>query len=178
MGYTDCTVTITDNVPYEGATHEPVCTQITYASNPPSSGNHWPIWAMFKEYATAIPREMYVHDMEHGAIVMLYSCGIGGCPDVVTAYETARTQFGPDATCIATDPSGPASRIVIAPDERIPTPIALAAWQATYTATCIDPPSILEFIQNHYDHGSEHFCTDGWDPADPANGVTACPNIP
>lgn len=34
--------------------------------NPPSGGNHWQQWAAFKEYPTAIRREIYVHDPEHG----------------------------------------------------------------------------------------------------------------
>jgi len=177
-GQSDCTVTVTDNVKYEGATHETVCNQIHYVSNPPSSGDHWPVWAAFKEYTTHVPREMFVHDMEHGAVVMLYNCPSGACPDVVTAFEKARDDFGPDTLCVTGDPMGPKSRIVITPDNQIPAPIALSAWQSTYVATCIDPPSLLDFVKKHYGHGTEDFCSDGVDPTDPNGAVAACMPLP
>jgi hypothetical protein len=172
-GFDKCEVTITDNVRFEGHTHEPVCTVIDYVSNPPSSGNHWPVWAAFKSYDKPVPREMYVHDLEHGAVVMLFNCGTA-CPDVVAALEKTRSDFGIDPLCVMTDSAGPAARIVISPDPKLATPIALTAWQSTYVATCIDAPSLLEFTQKHYGHGTETLCNDGKDPADDASGVPAC----
>ena len=42
---------------------------------------------------------------------------------------------------------------------------AAAAWGATYTATCIDVPSLRAFANDHYGHGREVLCTDGVDVA-------------
>jgi hypothetical protein len=68
-----CLVTI-DTPSFGAATHEPEGTAITYTSNPPAGGPHYPRWASFTAFTTPIPRPYYVHDMEHGAIVLLYKC--------------------------------------------------------------------------------------------------------
>lgn len=172
-GFTSCDVVVTENVAFEGHTHQPVCTPITYVSNPPTSGDHWPVWAMFKQYDAPVPRQMLVHDMEHGAIVMSFDCP-SGCADVVDAFVAAKNAFGTDPLCVATNPTGPSARFVITPDPLLVTPIAIAGWRASYTATCIDPPSIADFVEKHYGKGTEAICADGKDPADPASGVPAC----
>ncbi len=150
------------NIPEPDFVHLPICTPITYATNPPSGGNHWPIWASYTQYTTPIPREMYVHDLEHGAIVLTYKCATS-CPDVVAAL-TMVFDSEVDPICLGMG-SGPIARMVLTPDPLLPTPIAAAAWGATYTATCIDPPSLQQFANEHYGHGREDFCTDGWDPS-------------
>src|SRR5579863_2467829 len=68
--------------PIEGATHVAVCSPVTYATKPPSSGNHYPIWAAYQTYASAIPEGFWVHDLEHGAVVVSYNCP-SGCADQV-----------------------------------------------------------------------------------------------
>lgn len=179
-GFSTCEVVITENAKFEGHTHRPVCTPLTYGTNPPTSGDHWPVWAMFKTYGAAVPREMLVHNLEHGAIVLLHKCasssGGGSCADVENALADARTSFGSDVLCVNTNPSGPAARFVIAPDPLLATPIAISAWRASYTATCIDKPSIDAFVSKHYGKGTEAVCADGKDPADPLSGVPACAN--
>lgn len=172
-GETECVVTITDNQPFEGHTHVPVCTAVPYESSPPSSGNHWPVWAQFREFAAPVPHEMLVHNLEHGAIVMLYRCE-EACPEIPAAYEDAAAAFGPDPLCVMSPTNAMRSRIVVAPDTSIAEPIGLSAWRATYTATCIDPPSLLSFIEDHYGQGTEQVCAQGKDPADPETGVPAC----
>lgn len=173
-GETECKVTITTNLPVQGASHHPVCTELSYATNPPSSGDHWSMWAEFRTYATPVPREMYVHNLEHGGIVMAYKCD-GLCLDIAQAYENAADAHGVDPLCAASSTGAERSRIIITPDPELGEPIGLAAWRATYVATCIDPPSILEFVDAHYAKGPENTCSEGKDPDDPANGITLCP---
>src|SRR5258708_2170075 len=64
-----CPVTI-DSPPLLPGIHEGEGTAILWDSNPPSSGAHYPIWAAFQEYTTPVPRGYYVHDLEHGAVVL------------------------------------------------------------------------------------------------------------
>jgi hypothetical protein len=172
-GETECVVTITDNLPFEGQTHVPVCTTVSYATNPPSSGNHWGVWAQFRVFDTPVPLEMLVHNLEHGAILMLYRCD-EACPDIPAAFETAADAFGPDPICLMSPTGADRSRIVVTPAPTLTAPIGLSAWRATYTATCIDPPSLLAFIEDHYGKGPEQVCAQGKDPADPLTGVPAC----
>ena len=53
--------------------------------------------------------------------------------------------------------------MVLTPDPLLDTPIAAAAWGATYTATCIDEASLRAFADAHYGQGPEDFCSDGID---------------
>ena len=172
-GQTQCRVVITENLPHYGATHQPVCTSLSYRTNPPSSGDHWPVWAEFRAYTEPVPRPMYVHNLEHGAVVMAFACG-ADCPEVPLAFEAAADAFGVDPLCAAKPGGAQRSRILITPDPLLDEPIGLAAWRATYSATCIDPPSLLAFVEAHYAKGPENLCAEGKDPADPLTGVTGC----
>lgn len=172
-GQTECKVTITTNLPHFGASHHPLCTELTYQTNPPSSGDHWSIWAQFRTYTTEVPRGMYVHNLEHGAVVMAYDCP-SGCADVAQAFEDAANEFGVDPLCAASPTGAERSRVIITPDPELDKPIGIAAWRATYVATCIDPPSLLDFIEKNYAKAPENTCSDGKDPDDPATGVILC----
>jgi hypothetical protein len=63
--------------PEAGAQHVPDGTRVQYATRPPTSGDHYaePAGAGFYEPATAsrIPEEQFVHNLEHGQIVIWYS---------------------------------------------------------------------------------------------------------
>jgi hypothetical protein len=172
-GETECVVTIREHLVREGQQHVDVCTPVAYETNPPSSGDHWPIWAQYRVFDTPVPRQMLVHNLEHGSILMLHDCE-EACPDVTAAFEQAAVELGPDPLCVASPANAERSRIVFAPDPELDEPIGLAAWRATYTATCIDPPSLLDFLEKHYATGPEQVCSQGKDPADPATGVPAC----
>src|SRR5262249_30025704 len=58
----------------EGAFHMPFCTPIAYNHNPPASGNHWPWPAPWGVHTSIVPREWWVHNLEHQGIVLLYNC--------------------------------------------------------------------------------------------------------
>lgn len=166
-GETECTVTIQTGIHVPAATHVPICTPVAYATNPPCGGPHWPVWAAFGEYATPVPRPMYVHDMEHGAVLLAYRCA-AGCPDVVAALEHVRATTAPDPKCAGT---GTSARVVLTPDPELATPIAAAAWGATYTATCIDEASLSSFAAEVYGKAPEDFCSPGLALGD---GGTGC----
>lgn len=173
-GQGECKVTITTQLPNDGQTHVPICTEVEYSTNPPASGDHWPIWAAFGHYEQPVPREMLLHDLEHGAIVMAHDCE-GECPEVLAAFDQVIDDFGVDTICVAgMSPPLVESRFVVTPDPELDAPIALSAWRATYVATCIDPPSLAEFVEAHYGAGPENLCAQGKDPADPSTGVPAC----
>jgi hypothetical protein len=168
-GESACTVVEVTGIPEPDFNHIAPCTPLPYATNPPSGGDHWPIWAAFKKYTTVVPREMYVHDLEHGAIVLAYRCS-GACPDVVSALGSVFDGMA-DPLCLSI-PGGPHARVVLTPDPELATPIAAAAWGATYTATCIDVPSLRAFANAHYAKGREQICVDGIDvEATPPCGV-------
>jgi hypothetical protein len=160
-GQSECRVEIRPNIPIAGNDHVELCTKVDYATNPPSSGAHWPRWAAFKDYDQPVRHEILVHDLEHGAIVMLHDCA--DCGTAITdAFEDAKDAHGIDQKCIQ---SGVTARFIVAPDPSLDFPIAIAAWGATYLATCIDPQSISAFVEAHYAGGPEDTCAAGVEPS-------------
>jgi hypothetical protein len=156
----------TTGIPVLSATHLDVCTPIAYKTNPPSGGNHWPKWAVYAEYSSPVPREMYTHNLEHGGVVLTYACK-ASCPDVKAALEDI-FKNAVDTFCIANGPVK--TRVVLTPDPDIPTPIAASAWGATYTATCLDTASLNDFVMKRLGHGPELLCADGYDPVATVQG--------
>lgn len=170
-GETECSVVMTTGIPVGPALHLPYCTEVEYATNPPSGGDHWQQWAAFKEYPTAIRREIYVHDLEHGAVVLAYRCE-AECSEVVQMLRDVVAEAASDPLCVQL--GGPPTRLIITPDPLLDTPIAAAAWGATYTATCIDKASLAAFVAKVYGTGPEDFCSNGKDPTDPSSGIPTC----
>lgn len=173
-GETECTVVITTGIVVPGAVHVPFCTDVDYATNPPSGGDHWGMWAAFKQYSLPVPREMYVHNQEHGGVVLLYRCG-GSCPEVVTMLQDVLDGMTPDPLCVSGQ-GLPRVRALLTPDPELDTPVAAAAWGATYTATCLDPESLSAFVAEVYGKGTETTCYNGQDLEPPDGSVSLCPD--
>jgi hypothetical protein len=153
-----CAVTL-DSPPLLPADHVPIGSDIQWDSNPPSSGPHYPIWAAYETYDSPVPRGYYVHDLEHGAVVLLYNCP-SGCPDAIAVLEQAANQIPTDPLCVA-DGEGIRVRVVITPDPLLDVPVAAAAWGWTYRAQCADLPTLGDFAQAHYGQGPEQICANG-----------------
>jgi len=140
------------------ASHVPEGSSITWDSNPPSSGPHYPIWANFQEFDKPIDFGYLVHDMEHGAVVMLYKCDPGpACDAIVAGLRQVRDSLPTDPLC---DPSIRV-RVVIAPDPGLDVPVAAATWGWTYKAQCLDLPTLEDFAKAHIDQGTENLCAPG-----------------
>lgn len=161
-----CAITV-ESWALGAGTHVPVGTDLTWESNPPSSGSHYPVWAAFQEFTSPVPRGYYVHDLEHGAVVLLYNCaGLAGGPEggecglLRDGLRQASASLPDDPLCGA----GVRVRTVITSDPLIPTTVAAAAWGFTYRAECVDLPSLEAFAAAHYARAPENEC---------ANGVTS-----
>jgi len=170
-GQAECKVVIARKIEIGEVLHIDICTEIQYETNPPSGGDHWPKWAAYKEYTTPVPRPLYVHNQEHGGVVLSYKCE-GECPEVVTTLQQVMNELPDDAIC-GTVP-GVSKRLLLAPDPEITTPIAVSAWGAIYMATCIDKESLASFVSEVYGKGTEETCWNGVDISQ-TNGVpTEC----
>ena len=145
------------NVRGESGIHVPFATAIEWSTNPPVTGAHYPSWAGWNRHYQELDRGFYVHNAEHGGIVLLYNCP-AGCPDVVAALLDVTRTAAPDATC-----SAPIrQRIIVAADPLMPPEVQVAAvaWNRLYTASCFDP-YIATFAREMYARAPEDFCADG-----------------
>ena len=163
----NCGTTVT---PYavDPSPHITQCFPVVYSSNPPTSGPHYPSWAAFQTYTTAIPRGFTVHDLEHGAIVISHKCS-GGCAAELAALQAFIDARPADPACVAPTKS----RIVITPDPLLDAPFAAAAWGFALTSQCFDLPALGAFIDAHYAKAPEDFCFPGLDVTAADAGVAA-----
>ena len=143
--------------PDMGRNHINPGTVQTYTYCPPASGYHLnapalgPIQARYYGPDDAIEPEGWIHNLEHGGIVILYSCS-GGCPDEATLQKVA------DFASPATFPASPICKIpagvvgpVIARFDDMTTRFAAIVWDRVLLIDTFDTAKILTFYQQFGD---------------------------
>jgi hypothetical protein len=141
----------TSDPPNEGANHTPACQPVQFASNPPSSGTHYPSWPAFRAYDKPVPWGFLVHGLEHGAVVLAYNCPDGCAADIASAK--AVMQATPARAC-GRPP------VILTPDPTLTVRFAASAWGHILRASCFDKAAFSAFIANHANHGPEFFEND------------------
>jgi hypothetical protein len=134
--------------------HVSVGTHVDYQHNPPTSGCHWsgggaPATPGF--YDQTVPPEAWVHNLEHGYIVVLYDCP-SGCSTAVAALKQWLTTLPPD-------PAGqgviPYAKVVITPYHGMPTPYAVVCWDYYLPLALFDLSQVQGFYDNHVGRSPE-----------------------
>jgi len=133
-------------MPDEGYQHVPDGTAATYGHQPPTSGQHWPRWAAWEFQARELPPEIWVHNLEHGGIVILYRCDTP-CPDLIQQLRELYTTF-------------PKSKhghvkLLTSPHQKLKTRLAILAWTWIDEMEEFDRQRLLRFYQAHVDRGPE-----------------------
>jgi len=138
--------------PDEGYDHLALCAPTHYNSKPPASGNHYPVWPVFRVYDKPVPWGFLVHGLEHGAIVIVYNCP-DGCPNDVAAAS---------ALWAATSNKPGCGRppVIVAPDPTLDVRFAASSWGHTLRAPCFDRAAFASFIMEHADQGPESIPND------------------
>jgi hypothetical protein len=147
--------------PPKSANHVPEGTVVPYSTNPPCGGDHYPIWATWGVHTKPLPAGYWVHNQEHGGVVMLYRCADrAACPALAAQVEAVAASLPHDPTC---DPSI-LTRVVVLPDPDLPAgvQIAAAAWGYSWTATCFDGARLKSFAEAAMRHGPEDECAQGF----------------
>jgi hypothetical protein len=154
VGACDGTETV---VPNEQGIHVAGGTEIAWSTNPPVTGMHFQVWGAWDREYAMLPRGNYVHNLEHGGIVLLHNCP-AGCPDVVEQLRQVVRDFDTDSTCAAPL----RNRFIITGDPLLPEGIQVAAlsWNNLWTAGCFDP-HVNVFAAAHYNEAPEDLCVDG-----------------
>jgi hypothetical protein len=62
------------DLPTDEPLHEDEGSVISYSTNPPSSGHHYPIWAEPGFYDEPADDGYLVHNLEHGYVIIWYDC--------------------------------------------------------------------------------------------------------
>jgi hypothetical protein len=153
---------LVESHPIEGFNHTPnLCDPTNYMTNPPSSGDHYGNWALYQTYTQPFRPGFWVHNLEHGSVVITYNCPEGCAADV------ARIQAFIDS--VPNDCGAFPKRFLLLPDPDLDVRFAASSWGFTIKAACFDRDAFAQFAADHYNHGREDICGGGIDP------LTACP---
>jgi Protein of unknown function (DUF3105) len=134
-----------------GRTHVPAGTRVRYAFCPPASGLHYigagigPIDARFYGSSEVTIPEGWIHNMEHGGLVVLYRCGSGDTCD--QAQQDALKSF------FSTFPNSPLCGFtkgqigpVITRFDEMKFPYAALVWDEVLPLDKFDPDLIKAFF--------------------------------
>ena len=111
--------------------HEP------YNSDPPTSGPHLPHIAPWGEHSRPVPRELQVHNLEDGGVLVQYNCD---CPELVAKLHTVVQQYD--------------RYVILAPYPGMTSMIALTAWTRIETLAEFDEKRVRRFIEAY--RGIDH----------------------
>ena len=140
-------------VPDEGRQHVQAGTQVTYQHQPPTSGSHYSqagIAPVAWQTIGTLQPEVWVHNLEHGGIVLLYNCP-GGCDDLQKQLTTYVNSIVP------AEPQYGEYKIIMTPySQGMGTHnVAVLAWDRIEFLDGYDQAKITQFYEAHVDKGPE-----------------------
>src|SRR2546422_119964 len=140
-------------VPDEGRQHVQAGTQVTYQHQPPTSGSHYSQTGVAPtawQTIGPIQPEVWVHNLEHGGIVLLYNCP-GGCDDLQKQLTTYVNSIVP------AEPQYGEYKIIMTPySQGMGTHnVAVLAWDRIEFLDGYDQAKITQFYEAHVDKGPE-----------------------
>lgn len=155
-----CTATISQGV-VTSARHVPPGTSIEWGSNPPAGGDHYAQWLRWAKRYEQVPRGNYVHNEEHGGVVLINPCETG-CDALSDELEAMGRALDQDPICR----SPINARWIVVRDPLVPpgTAVAAVAWGWVFRAPCFDRGKLEAFILEHIGRGPEDTCTEGSAP--------------
>lgn len=128
------------------AMHKCMYEKIEYDTDIPLYGTHRPLWPVYGEYKF-LPKQRWLHNMEHGAVVMLYH----PCANPLEVKKLKTLVTG----CLR--------RHVITPYNLLPEdrPLTLVTWGCQLAMSYVNPSAVRKFIRQHALRGPEQISTDG-----------------
>ena len=108
-----------------------------YNSDPPTSGPHLEYIAPWGIHTRPVPKELQVHNLEDGGVVVQYNCD---CPDLVEKLAAAVKRYK--------------DHVILAPYPGMKSKIALTAWTRIDTFDEFDEARIVRFIEAY--RGIDH----------------------
>jgi hypothetical protein len=118
------------------ADHKPAGQTVRYSTTPPTSGDHWAVWANCGFYPEGLPDERITHNLEHSAIVVSYN--------LTAQVEVAQLRKVIDG--IDLSPIWGVTRFY---DKIEPGTVAVAAWGVLDTMKGVDQERIKKFFDTY-----------------------------
>ena len=150
-------------IPQMPHTHVAPPTKVTYEHNPPTSGCHYslsspnPAPIPAGVYTQHIDPEHWVHNLEHGYIVVVYNCP-QGCASDFQALRTWAAKQKPDPGLAALQQQNPSfvaySKVLVIPwsfDHKF----AVLSWDYYDPMDSLDTGELQRFYDNHVGQSPE-----------------------
>ena len=102
----------------------------TYTEDPPTGGDHNPVWLDCDFYDVPVPNQNAVHSLEHGVVWLTHD------PDL-PADEVAQLRALFDSR---------SDRIIVSPYPGLDAPIVAVAWERRLEVDRADDPRLQQFI--------------------------------
>jgi acylphosphatase len=108
-----------------------------YNSEPPTSGPHLPYIAPWGVHTRPLPKELQVHNLEDGGVMVQYNCE---CPELVEKLRNIVRKYD--------------KQVILAPYPTMKSRIALTAWTRLEKFDEFDEKRIVRFIDAY--RGIDH----------------------
>jgi hypothetical protein len=137
-----------------GHLHVTVGTRVRYATCPPASGKHYnapaegPIKAGVYGADTPTLPESWIHNMEHGALVLLYKCPGPACDTAGQEALKALYAKWPVSPICKTPPGGVLTPVFARFDD-MPWPYAALVWDVVLPMQTIDETQLFAFYAGY-----------------------------
>lgn len=125
---------------------------VTYLHNPPTSGCHYnlgygdaPIQSGV--YNQSVPSEYWVHNLEHGYIVVLYNCPSGCSTEFNQLHDWDKS--------LAPTPGFPYAKALVLPYTSMDVPFAVESWDWYDPMPVFSLSEVQKFYANHENNGPE-----------------------
>jgi hypothetical protein len=164
-----CTRSNAFRTPETGHTHLRVNTTVSTWGDFPAAGNHWGAWAPWdRTYARPVKRGFYLHNLEHGGLVLSYGCSSptqsAACQEAADNLEAAKAELGE-------------ARVIVTPDPDQPTMYGVRGWRMAYQSDCFDPAATVDYMAAFFRHGREDIDADPPIDYDPTTLNVPCVNL-
>lgn len=151
-----------------GREHVEIGKEVSYNSNPPTSGPHYTDWIRPGVYETDRDDRYLVHSMEHGYVVMWYRCDLTTqSPNVKTEEATGSSDATPSAEVSPKEceerknhlteiyEKKGKKKLIVMPRENLEANFALTSWNYIDKFNDFDGKRIEKFIDGHLNKGPE-----------------------
>lgn len=151
-----------------GRGHVQIGTEVTYNSDPPTSGKHYEDWVRAGVYDSEKDDRNLVHSLEHGYVILSYKCKVQSAKsEGVEATNSAEASSSgqPDTKEACDDRKNQLAKIyegkgkhklIVVPRANLETNYALTAWDYLDKFDTFNEERIIKFIDAHLDQGPEH----------------------
>jgi hypothetical protein len=144
--------------------HVAVCSPLSPATNPPTSGEHYPVWAAYAVYDEPVPRGFWIHSIEHSGVALTYNCERAeaqgmDCAQLAAQLSDFFDDWPADPLCTSSR-----HRLLVTKDPELDAVFAASAWGYSLKGDCFDAEVVSAFISKHYGMNYENICAAGVDP--------------